>query len=484
MMPELAVEIWLEIAQILPRNVLANLSLTNRRFRALSKALLFAHFKFHPYARRTESFIPRWHEEPRIPDALGLRQTLERLEFWYSDAIAPLVRTCLVSPWDEAQVGPVQGWTFSSSPTPLILLEAFFQVLHRFARLQGLSLHHIDFRYTTFLTSCSALYLEHLEVYNCEVFPSATLAIGDNRRVKKFSLRETRTTRDERSLALWLAGFDRDALQELQLRCKLPSPRWPESGLVFGTVFANVGVLSLSMGVTEVAEGLRFLACFSDLVSLTIALPGLIYSWKFELPPLTGNLRFLKLKMLDAPGELLPVFLGMGVAPSLGELSVRSITSNSLVSRLRPTLAPTFTTTTISSLVLELTACDGGGNDHKLEQVLEFFPLLETLRVMLFCYVGRWRVNAEESVNSLPMEFFAGLPKIRSLCASLVALTISWEFGYDSFDAWPEHNASKTKLVKIKEALLQRCPGLKRLRLDGDMFTYRWQAGGGRGEFR
>ncbi|KAJ7056311.1 hypothetical protein C8F01DRAFT_935529, partial [Mycena amicta] len=94
MMPELAADIWLEIAHTLPRDALATVSLANRQLRELLKALLFAHFEFHPYELQDRILIGGPSDRPRLPDAVEIRETLERLEFWSSEAIAPLVRTC------------------------------------------------------------------------------------------------------------------------------------------------------------------------------------------------------------------------------------------------------------------------------------------------------------------------------------------------------------------------------------------------------
>ncbi|KAJ7051612.1 hypothetical protein C8F01DRAFT_999211, partial [Mycena amicta] len=94
MTPELASEIWLEIANELYGRDVRMLSLTNRRIRELCKTLLFAHFDFRPY-QLPESYGTQ-RRQPRLPDAAGVQRTRERLEFWSSDAIAPLVRTCKV----------------------------------------------------------------------------------------------------------------------------------------------------------------------------------------------------------------------------------------------------------------------------------------------------------------------------------------------------------------------------------------------------
>ncbi|KAJ7057673.1 hypothetical protein C8F01DRAFT_919655, partial [Mycena amicta] len=91
-------EIWLEILDSVSRDTLPSVSLTNRRFRALSTPLLFAHFVFHPYAVGVPSkFL--------LPEAENVENALQRLAFWSSEFIAPNVRSCSATAWSTAPPG-------------------------------------------------------------------------------------------------------------------------------------------------------------------------------------------------------------------------------------------------------------------------------------------------------------------------------------------------------------------------------------------
>ncbi|KAJ7056310.1 hypothetical protein C8F01DRAFT_1155611 [Mycena amicta] len=478
MMPELAADIWLEIAHILPRDALATVSLANRRLRELLKALLFAHFDFHPYELQERLLVgsdfPRL---PRLPDPVGLQNTVERLEFWSSEAIAPLVRTCAVSPWHE----PMEGWTFSASPTPFMLLETFFQHLERFKRLRGLTLRRANFHYSILVDSCAALKLDYLEVEHCGVVPPADIVTGNRIRISRFFFADRAF--DERSLAVWLTGFDRDALQDLELHCHFPLRTRGE--LVVGP-FANVGVMSLTMDF-GFHEDLRLLAYFPALTSLSIR------HWRnnsedFILPP-PGSVHFPQLKILNTTWDLLPLLLSADFTPALEKLGVYACTPSSLISGLRTTLSP-HSTQTISSLVLMLDhegesdwesmqeRCDSARNG--LEKILGFFPLLKELRVT-YLFNSFLEVDDEENVQSISAKYFAALPTIGSLGQTLTTLFITWAFEDDSLaeyaSSYRRHGASEDQLVATKNALLERCPELKNVWLDGNLFIYRWQAG-------
>ncbi|KAJ6516607.1 hypothetical protein C8R47DRAFT_1205839 [Mycena vitilis] len=69
------------------------LSLTYSAFRRLTRTLLFAHFNFHPFAIGAEldfTLLPP-------PDA-ELGTLMARLDFWTSPEIAPLIRSCNITP--------------------------------------------------------------------------------------------------------------------------------------------------------------------------------------------------------------------------------------------------------------------------------------------------------------------------------------------------------------------------------------------------
>ncbi|KAJ6506801.1 hypothetical protein C8R45DRAFT_817047, partial [Mycena sanguinolenta] len=93
-------EIWLEIFGHLPEwpnfdlpTFLCTLALTCKRFKRISRPLLFTHFKFRPYG------IVHGFGMKLLPaDEEDIAKVMERLEFWCSDEIAPHVRSCEITP--------------------------------------------------------------------------------------------------------------------------------------------------------------------------------------------------------------------------------------------------------------------------------------------------------------------------------------------------------------------------------------------------
>ncbi|KAJ7755256.1 hypothetical protein B0H16DRAFT_1458795 [Mycena metata] len=108
-------ELWREILCHLPRNALQNGSLVCHTFFALSRPFLFADFYFHVGQG------PRGRAAGRTLAEDGVR-ALERLDFWSSNDIAPLVRSCTLG--------------YHADGDNLPLFDAFFDRLPRFNNLR------------------------------------------------------------------------------------------------------------------------------------------------------------------------------------------------------------------------------------------------------------------------------------------------------------------------------------------------------------
>ncbi|KAJ7049538.1 hypothetical protein C8F01DRAFT_961536, partial [Mycena amicta] len=85
-------EIWSETFTHLPTHALQAISLTAHDFTLLARPFLFSSFSFHPYAR--VHAVPA--DRLLLPSPEKIPNYLERLHFWLSDDIAPLVRSCAV----------------------------------------------------------------------------------------------------------------------------------------------------------------------------------------------------------------------------------------------------------------------------------------------------------------------------------------------------------------------------------------------------
>ncbi|KAJ7223587.1 hypothetical protein GGX14DRAFT_351973, partial [Mycena pura] len=90
-------ELWLEVFENLSYDSVIQASLTDRGFCRLTRPLLFSVFDFHPYAL-SGGISPE--ENIYLPAPEKVEKAMERLRFWCSEQIAPLVRSCQISPWD------------------------------------------------------------------------------------------------------------------------------------------------------------------------------------------------------------------------------------------------------------------------------------------------------------------------------------------------------------------------------------------------
>ncbi|KAJ7124641.1 hypothetical protein C8R43DRAFT_958694 [Mycena crocata] len=82
----------------------------SRTFYSISRHLLFDRFLFHPYTVNiTDALL--------LPEPQKLELSLDRLNFWCSEDVAPLVRSCIINPWDTEIRAQAMLWTTLGSPS-------------------------------------------------------------------------------------------------------------------------------------------------------------------------------------------------------------------------------------------------------------------------------------------------------------------------------------------------------------------------------
>ncbi|KAJ7770039.1 hypothetical protein B0H16DRAFT_1517117 [Mycena metata] len=137
-------ELWAEIFASLPHNALACVHLTSRLFAHIVKPFLFRALEFHPYVRlsgyRTVACPPSGLGLPRLEHIDSARQ---RLSYWSSSDIAPLVRACSVTPW--VVLGGMAYSAFSRADDPYVLLTGLFDALPSFTHLCNLAFKGVHF---------------------------------------------------------------------------------------------------------------------------------------------------------------------------------------------------------------------------------------------------------------------------------------------------------------------------------------------------
>ncbi|KAJ7132972.1 hypothetical protein C8R46DRAFT_1235515 [Mycena filopes] len=138
----LATEIWGHVFGFLTSNedkeTLKHLNLGNKLFHALSRPRLFSDFTFHPYSTEAYGMSA---EDLYLPLDPSPKHVSERLQFWASEEIAPLVRGCMIEPLAFAKAERERP----ADEDPYTLLNAFFALLPRFVNLESLDAFTIHF---------------------------------------------------------------------------------------------------------------------------------------------------------------------------------------------------------------------------------------------------------------------------------------------------------------------------------------------------
>ncbi|KAF7290251.1 hypothetical protein MIND_01338800 [Mycena indigotica] len=133
-------EVWTEVFSGLPAASLAAVVATSRGFATVGRPLRFARFLLTPYSLLGYADNPLRYE---VETGDAFRCATERLDFWTSEDIAPLVRSCRISTsdsWSESE-GPTR---VTEDETELVVLNMFFARLQRFTHLRSLELVDIS----------------------------------------------------------------------------------------------------------------------------------------------------------------------------------------------------------------------------------------------------------------------------------------------------------------------------------------------------
>ncbi|KAJ7644867.1 hypothetical protein FB45DRAFT_898853 [Roridomyces roridus] len=163
---EIPVELWLKILDGLPASTMRAVYNTHRFFRPVCAPFLHSHFLFRPYyrARPTSSI--------RLPLDEKVSDSLERLAFWTSDKIAPLVRSCHVEPWPTADDAKTDAAIFPTAE-PLTLLDPFYKRLGSFTNMVTLEARLLHFTPEGVEGVCALPNLKKLRLVSCTAAWSA-----------------------------------------------------------------------------------------------------------------------------------------------------------------------------------------------------------------------------------------------------------------------------------------------------------------------
>ncbi|KAF7312985.1 hypothetical protein MKEN_00983200 [Mycena kentingensis (nom. inval.)] len=454
-MQDLAPELWLEVLALLPRETLPAISLTNRRFRTLTKPLLFSHFEFHPYRRRNG-------EEPAPTD---LEASKKRLQFWCREDIAQLVRSCVASPWDRRRA-LVRNADFP-------LLDQLMAQLQKFTALKQLVLANVQTSVHTYALLAGLRSLESAEICSCnfsdmeplrqDVGPASLMTVS----TFKFTSSIIAARDPLHSMVPFLPT---STLLRLELVCDLRA--WTDNPALV-PAFPSVKHLSLHANLELFSQNMAILAHFPALQYLHLD------GWGRPTYPDTFSLEsvcFPHLRCLETARRMLPLLLRSECTPSLTALNVRFCSDKTPSA----TMSDIPECGSITSLILDLgyeVDIDDEGYDlcDTLRNILVFFPGLERLSVELTADVEGDLLFERDNVNPIPSKFFSALPSATdALPQSLTHIAFKWTFEYDYEDAEPVYDPDAVDFDAVRQALAGRCPQLQALWLDGEMFCYFW----------
>ncbi|KAJ7486118.1 hypothetical protein B0H11DRAFT_2279170, partial [Mycena galericulata] len=256
----------------------------NRLFHGVSTPLLFRTFQFHPYTISRLSQLVGY--DPTSTSEAT--RALERLDFWSSSSIAPLVLKCHISPSSNpgalmrstVQLGPPLFNNFvAPGPPPAedslsILVDAFFKALHHFTRLRAFSAEKIHFTEIALEQLCLLSNLEDIRIDKCRMggLTDASVKLG----ISTFSF-----WNNSGEVEAWIRALRPEALRTLSLQCSeikaleysFPHVASFNAGLEVSTLWEDLPALAKFPGVQKLARisffvsstppGLHWPACIS-----------------------------------------------------------------------------------------------------------------------------------------------------------------------------------------------------------------------------
>ncbi|KAJ7842818.1 hypothetical protein B0H14DRAFT_1022468 [Mycena olivaceomarginata] len=432
-------EIWTEIFNHLPRNALMQVHLTQRRLRAISRPLLFRQFHFHPQSHNGTS----------------LDIASQRLQFWVSSEISPLVRRCCVGPrlW-------LGGW----GTVQWSLLAEFFNSFHHFANLRYLTVAEVDHN-AKFVRNLRLLpHLTHLEIRNCKIINEeiADLATLPPLEISEFAYRGLVS---ESYPQHWFPFLLRSKLHYLSISYD----QWLFAHILSGDAFPYVTRLELSIKARTLLSNLRILAKFPATEVLTLcndsSLPADGSGERGE-PPIPLSDVLASLGEYRGPYGLLDMFLPI---PSLRRLVLPCIKPDEHLPKLQSINTPNRITS------LDVRFSDFSHGD--LRAICGLFPHLTDLRIKVI--IPHWReyeyeyyVNEQSSweVYGLFDDLADNLP----FPASISRLAIHWEYE----DNKTHVEDGPLEVHALKDALVSKYPSFKAIWVDGSPgFLYYWRLG-------
>ncbi|KAJ7934768.1 hypothetical protein B0H13DRAFT_2305220 [Mycena leptocephala] len=433
-------ELWLEVFSHLPRDTLKAVSLAYRTFHRLSRPALFRDFKFHPYAVHIDS----GGALAGLPPSADVNRSLERLNFWCSDEIAPFVRICRIIPWYPFFSN--SRLVFSTTDTPYTLLYALFERVPCFTGLKRLFAEHAHFTQTGVTNVCRLPTLSRLDLVLCSVAPGehidpSTLGLG----VSSCLLKPYIHSQD--GFDPWVRLLRPEHLRQFQMSY---NSRFFSERLHTTPSFPHVHTLSAKIDFSKMSQILMSLSKFPAVEVLTLAGWGTL--------PLGLQASGVLPLVRDYTGctQALPFFLPLSTLRRIK--TTDELSANYFISQLRG-LQPA---PNITSLDVRFTT---HFNNATLDTICAFFAQLTELRIHIFLELED---EFEDGVNPYATSFLRKLAVNPTLPPTLKCLTLRWRFHSDL------PCGRGPSFATLRAAVLACFPHLTSVWIDGEDFLLSW----------
>ncbi|KAJ7748683.1 hypothetical protein B0H16DRAFT_1725495 [Mycena metata] len=438
-------ELWLKALGYAPNDALTNIASTSHRFCDLSRPQLFSEFEYHPYAIGSTSVL--------LPTRRLIQKATERLKFWFSDAIAPFVRVCNVTPFAS------KASRFSTSDQPYILLDAFFQGLGAFTGLRALTTNEVHFTQTGVSNVCLLPNLHTLRIEEYKVAPGHEIAFVSLKLVglRCLQIPEKPSPRKVVDHSPWIPLLSANKV------CKLELALNPPNGLDIDQIpsFPCTEKLSIYLPLSMAPQNLRILSKFPALRDLSMrdmdrgdeamhwdgsGLQQLVHS---ELPSLLNKYTGLF--------QTLPLVL---LLPNLTDLTIEVCSPLDFLQRLRGTRAPKVRSLTVTLIYL---------NSAVFEELCKIFSAVNRVKIRVVDAEGapeNWDLDDFD-----PTHYHWQVPAIletfvSSIPVSMTQLAVHWDMDFEFTDEIPPFR-------RFSDVIMKKHRGLNALWLGMFEFTVR-----------
>ncbi|KAJ7061856.1 hypothetical protein C8F01DRAFT_1369299 [Mycena amicta] len=466
-------ELWIETFKDpdLSCDDLQALCLTNRSFAHLARPFLFSDFRFRAYVAESHA----GELVLLLPNAKVVRRNLQRLEFWLSDTIAPLVRTCEIETWNRRGRIPEDGpFITVTSDNRDGMLGPLIARLERFSGVQRLSFWGLEIGGDLLLKVSQMLSLHELKVEACtmkDVVPSSSPRITDGPHISRVVFGGPRNGVQGMDMQPWTRApfLDPRYLRTLNTGCGFRS--WFDNPQAV-PVFPLVTELSIPIAPSEQPQNFReILPKFPavEVLEITGRSDRAGSSLLQDISAGSQGLVALKELVLFASIDILPIFLSPVATTSLTHLTLddRSTSAARLLEKLPQTpLSGVFS--------LAFTLSENG--PPAVRPILTRFPNVRELRVDLHRRLYGTEL-ARHSENPFALTLFNDIARSGVLSSDIVSIALRHSFstGFEfRTESPPQRQVGLDELALLRDAFISRYSKLTSLILHGGAFCVKW----------